>query len=265
MRGLALGGGAAFGAWQAGRMWRLVAEGADPWELVAGCSVGSVNALHLAQYPIGEEAEAVGDLRDLWHGLRTKDVHKRWCPFGQLHALWKTGVRDVRPLGKFLRSHVDLDRVRDSGRRIIVGAVTQATHEEVEWTEVDAEVLVEAVLASCAIPYAFEPQAVRGVPCVDWGVRTVVPVASLVREGCIDVDAISCNPEAIKPSGAPGNALDAGLAAVGATTHQIEADDLRGWDGVDLRVHRPDRHLGSSLDFSRRSNAWRWSLGSGEV
>jgi predicted acylesterase/phospholipase RssA len=234
------------------------------WSVVSGVSVGAVNAAHLAQWPVGEEAAALVDLWQLWHGLRTRDVHRRWCPFGKL-SFWKTGLRDLRPLERFLRKNLDPSRVRDSGRRLIVGAVTRATSEEVEWTEADADVLVDAVVASCAIPFAFEPQLVRGVAYVDHGVRTVCNIGALLRSGCDDIDAIACFPEELPPFPEPSNALDAGLHAVDAQNHQILADDLAIPlpPGVALNIYRPDRDLGDGMDFSPPTNAWRWQLGEG--
>jgi len=262
MLGLALGGGAAHGSWQAGRMRRLALKG-HQWPIVAGASVGSINGAHLAQYPIGEEAQATRDLYKLWLKLRTKDVHRRWFPFGLLHSLWRKGVRDLRPLEKFLKKHLDVEKVRDSGRKLIVGAVGRAASTEKTWTEVDADVIVDAIMASCAIPYAFEPQKVDGVDHVDWGVRTVIPVRALAAAGCTEVEVIGCAPEIPEPAPTPKNALEAGLAQVAATTHQIGLDDL-ATSLVPLDVHRPKTDLGDSLDFEPETNAWRWELGAGD-
>jgi len=272
MLGLALSGGAARGAWQAGKAASL----ARPWDVVAGVSVGAVNAAHLAQYPVGEEAQAFEDLRKLWHTLKTSDVHKRWCPFGMIHSLWRKGVRDLRPLRSFLRKHLEPWRVRDSGRKLIVGAVTYSSRQWVEWTELDHVVLIDAVLASCAIPYAFEPQEVPqlvsptetapGPLYFDGGVQTVAPVEPLIRAGCTEVDAVVCFPFDPPVAAPASNALEAGLAAVDTMSYQILADDLRcNYAGVRddaaVVIYRPDRDLGDGLDFSPQTNAWRWQLG----
>jgi predicted acylesterase/phospholipase RssA len=232
-----------------------------PWEVLAGTSGGAVNAGHWCQYPVGQEAQAAVASRRLWHNLRTRDVHRRWCPFGKL-SVWKTGLRRL-VVERYLRKHLDPYKVRDSGRKAIIGAVTRATSEEVEWTEADADVLIDAIVASCAIPFAFEPQTVAGVAYVDWGVRTVCPVEPLVRAGCTEIDAIACFPAELPPFPPPRNALQAGLHAVDAQNHQILADDLATPlpPGVELTVYRPDRDLGDGMDFAPSTNAWRWQFG----
>jgi len=261
MLGLALSGGAARGAWQAGRAHSLARQ----WEIVAGVSVGSVNAAHLAQYELGDEARAMEDLRVLWHSLRTRDVHRRWFPFGALHSLWRTGVRDVRPLRKFLCRHLSPARIIASGRGLRIAAVCYATRQWRVWTEEDAAGVVDQVMASCAIPYAFEPQAVAGVRYVDGGVRTVVPFATLVQAGCTEVDAIVCFPDPPPIAEPPGNALEAGLASVDTQSYQLILDDLQTPQvPCELHVYRPDRDLGDGLDFSPETNAWRWQLGADE-
>jgi len=268
MLALALSGGASRGAWQAGRLSAMRRQ----WEIVSGVSVGSINAAHLAQYEIGDEDRAAEDLRALWHSVTTKQVHRRWFPFGMLHGLWRPGVRDVRPLRKFLLRHLEPWRIRDSGRRLVIGAVTYSTRRWVEWTEVDAPIVVDAIMASCAIPYAFEPQPTKtidscgevlpGPLCVDGGVRTVIPVESLVRRGATEIDALLCFPLQPPPAEPPASALSAGLEAVDTQSLQIAADDLQcELAGAELTVYRPDRDLGDGLDFSPEQSAWRWRLG----
>ncbi len=267
MLALALGGGAARGAWQAGKLSAL----RRPWEIVAGVSVGAVNAAHLAQYPVGEEDRAAEDLRALWHELKTRDVHRRWCPFGMLHGLWRPSVRDIRPLRRFLKQQLRPWEIRDSGRKLIIGAVSYATRRWVEWTEADPELIIEAVIASCAIPYAFEPQEVRtkaeggellpGPLFVDGGVRSVVPVESLARRGATHIDALVCFPLSPPPAEPPKNALSAGLESVDTQSLEIIADDLLRHGDAELTVYRPDRDLGDGLDFEPQTNAWRWRLG----
>lgn len=254
--GLALSGGAARGSWQGGRLTGLL----KPWEIVAGVSVGAINAAHMAQYPVGSEAEALVALSALWHRLRSKDVYKRWFPFGKLHALWRTGVYNLHPLLKLLGKHLSIEKIRTSGRELRVGAVNYATREWHEWTE--ADVTVFSVLASCAIPYAFEPVSVDGVLYQDGGIRTVAPIETLVREGCNEVDAVVCFPEYPPVAELPDNALEAGLAAVDTQNYQIIEDDLKHAEPLEsFWLHRPDRDLGDGLDFSPQQNAWRWELG----
>jgi len=271
MRGLALSGGAAKGAYQAGVMHRLALEGLS-WDIVAGVSCGSINAAGMAMHVLGEELEATSWLRDQWFSLNTRDVHRRWCPFGRL-SWWKKGIRNLAPLRRHLHRCIDPFRIKNSGRQLIIGAVARGTREWVEWTEVDADIIVDAVMASAAIPFAFQPQwadppedsGVEAQHYVDGGVRSIVPVESLVRVGCDEIDVILCQPKVLPPASKPKNPLDAGLDAVDTTGDQILRDDLTHLEtsGIPFNIYRPAFPLGDGMDFSSAENRRRWEIGAG--
>jgi len=171
-------------------------------------------------------------------------------------------VRDLSPLRQFLTHHLSPERIAGSGRKLRIGAVACATGLWKEWTEADSALVVDAVMASAAIPYVFEPQLVDGVAYFDGGVRSVAPVESLMDAGCDEIDSIVCSPLHPKANKRFSNALEAGLASVDIMTDQITNDDLRVCvPGGGLSVYRPDRDLGDSLDFEPETNAWRWALG----
>lgn len=259
MNGAAFGGGAARGAFAGGMAMATHRR----WEAVGGTSTGAVAAAHLAQYEPGDEAKALVDLQLKWLALRNKDVYKRWCPLGRL-SWWKTGSYNIGPLRKYLSREENLSpqRIKDSGRRLIITAVSQATRELVLFTEEDADDIVDIVMASCAIPYAFEPQVADGRLMFDGGVRCVVPVVPLLELGCDEVDAYCCFPKTLPVADPPKNMLDAGLQAVDIQNHEIQENDLAaGQEKGAVVIHRPDRDLGDGLDFSPATNAWRWDLG----
>ena len=65
-------------------MWGLVNYGnpADfEWDVVSGVSAGSINALAMSGYPVGQEAEMAQWLSDEWKNLKTEDVWVDW-PWG---------------------------------------------------------------------------------------------------------------------------------------------------------------------------------------
>ena len=105
-RVLVLSGGGSNGAWEAGVMWGLVNYGnpADfEWDVVSGVSAGSINALAMSGYPVGQEAEMAQWLSDEWKNLKTEDVWVDWPWGGKTKGLTlEPGIVDNSPLLTFL-------------------------------------------------------------------------------------------------------------------------------------------------------------------
>ena len=69
-KALALSGGGAHGAFEAGVLWGLFKNDPDKskyeYDIVSGVSAGSINALGIAAYPIGKEEELADLLSEEW-------------------------------------------------------------------------------------------------------------------------------------------------------------------------------------------------------
>jgi len=102
-RALVLSGGGSKGAFEAGVLQRLMGEEQRDYDLLCGTSVGAINAAYLAQTPLGQPREAAAKLRALWDTVTTEKIHRRWFPFGNVAALWKTSVYDSEPLHSWIR------------------------------------------------------------------------------------------------------------------------------------------------------------------
>ena len=68
-RGLALSGGANYGAWEAGIIWGLTHYG-DPkdytWDIITGVSAGGINTAATAGFDVGDEVAMAEYLSTLW-------------------------------------------------------------------------------------------------------------------------------------------------------------------------------------------------------
>ena len=76
-RALVLSGGASNGAWEIGVLWGLINYGIASdyeYDVVTGVSVGSINSLFLAGWPLGQEKEMVQAGSDLWNNMTTARV-----------------------------------------------------------------------------------------------------------------------------------------------------------------------------------------------
>ena len=78
MKALILSGGGAHGAFQVGVIKRL-AELGHQWDLVAGVSVGAINAMQMAMYAPKDHLQAARELEQFWYNIRGNDtIYRNW-------------------------------------------------------------------------------------------------------------------------------------------------------------------------------------------
>ncbi|MHA1573296.1 MAG: patatin-like phospholipase family protein [Alphaproteobacteria bacterium] len=262
MRVLVLSGGGSYGAFQAGVISTLPRD----YDAFCGVSVGALNSVGLAQHP--DWAHAKRELVRLWESITTRQVYKHHFPFGYIHALWETSFYNSAPLQDFLETHLDVDAVRESGKRVRVGAVSMTTGAYEVFDENDAD-LVGAVLASSAFPLMFSLPMVHGNLWIDGGVRNQTPLRSAFDLGATEIDVILTTPRnAPAPSPKLDNVIDVGLAVLQVMVDEIFQTDLKcaqlynelaqrdsiaaaGKRHVPIRIiEPPEAWTGSPLDFN---------------
>lgn len=179
--GLALGGGGVKGMAHVGVLSALAARGAR-FDRVAGTSVG---ALVGAFYAAGFSPEAM-------HRLFSE------VPLSALFGLRLDGraLVDVGPMGAFLREQLADARIEDLPVPLTVVCTDLATGERVCLERGD---LVDAVMASSAVPGVFAPVRLDGRVLVDGGLSSNLPVGVLRERGCARVVAVRL----FGPGGAP--------------------------------------------------------------
>ena len=88
---LALSGGGAKGAYEAGVLWGLVNNANSStslaWDVVTGVSIGSVNTGGIVLWAPGDEKGMVQWLSDTWAGLKSSDIYVDWKPLGIVTGL----------------------------------------------------------------------------------------------------------------------------------------------------------------------------------
>ncbi len=156
---------------------------------VYGASVGAVNA---AAYASDPTIEGVKRLEDIWAHLRPDDifprnrVHGPWLFFQQRSSVYaNSGLRRV------LESGTTLDRIEDA--QVPLGVVaTSLTDGSERWFT--SGPLIEAVLASAAIPGIFPPVAIGDELFIDGGVVNNVPISRALAEGATRLYVMLCSP-----------------------------------------------------------------------
>ena len=171
-RALVLSGGGLKGAFQAGAIYHLIAHRRCDFSEIAGVSVGSLNAVVLAQAQRDENPEAslknmaerAEKLVDLWHNIRSsKQILKpRWPGWMWVLALryglfGTESINTFDPLMHLIQSNVDMDAL-DRGRPVRVGSVSlwDGTYREVgpgaTFPNNDRKYFLQYVYASALIP-----------------------------------------------------------------------------------------------------------------
>ncbi|MEU4229043.1 patatin-like phospholipase family protein [Nonomuraea sp. NPDC026600] len=171
-----LGGGGVLGAHEVGMLQALDEEGIVP-DLVVGTSVGALNGVLLAADPV----RAVERLSSLWRSdvVRTAFAGS-WVT--RLSTLARTGthLHPIGPLRALLSEMVPVSRIEELAVpfQCVAASVERAT---AHWF--DQGPLVDAVLASCAVPGLLPPVSIGGEHFFDGGLVHSIPVGRAVQLG----------------------------------------------------------------------------------
>lgn len=176
-----LGGGGLLGASEVGMLQALAEAGISP-DLVVGSSVGALNGAAVAAEP-GEGTAA--RLADLWAELGSRDVFGAGV-LGQLRHLARTGtaLHDSEGLRSLLQAQAGDRRIEDLPVRFecVAASIEQA---RAHWFT--SGPVVDAVLASCAVPGLLPPVRVGDEHYVDGGLVDSLPVGRAVALGATEV------------------------------------------------------------------------------
>lgn len=171
-----LAGGGSFGAVQVGMLRELLADGVTP-DLVVGSSVGAINGAYLAGSPT---PQGVARLEALWRGLRRQDVF----PVGLRSLAGLLGRRnfmvDACGLRRLLEQNLPYQALERAALPLHVVATDLLGGAVVR---LSAGPVVDAVLASCAIPAAFPPVRIGERYLMDGAVASNTPIRAAMELG----------------------------------------------------------------------------------
>lgn len=191
MRALVLSGGGVKGAYQIGALKHLINERGLKYDIVCGVSVGALNVSFLSMFK--DDKEGFTGLLKFWESLDSTKIYKRWFPFGKLHALWEKSLYNSQPLIDLMHSSIDMNRVRSSGKKVAVGAVSLDTGNYRLFTEQD-DCFIDGVLASSSFPGGLKPISIDNQLWTDGGVKHITPLKAAISLGADEVDMILCSP-----------------------------------------------------------------------
>ncbi|WP_049568802.1 patatin-like phospholipase family protein [Nonomuraea sp. SBT364] len=171
-----LGGGGLLGAHEVG-MLQALGEAGIAADLVVGTSIGALNGALLAAAP----GDAVAKLTSLWRSDVVRTAFSgSWV--ARLSTLARTGthLHPVTPLRTALEELVPVGRIEELAVpfQCVAASVERAgAHWFTEGP------LVEAVLASCAVPGLLPPAVIGGEHFFDGGLVHSIPVGRAVQLG----------------------------------------------------------------------------------
>jgi len=207
MRGLALEGGGARGAYQIGVVKALYEEG-HSFDGFVGTSIGSINAAILAQ---GDFDLAL----ELWSNISMEQVfHEDDLPILKLadinevkhgHGL-KSMLTDAKnalseivhnrglrtdKMKEFLKQYIDEEKIRKSGKDFGLVAVSVSEHKayELMLSEIPNGQLVNYIMASSSVP-GFHLETIDGNTFVDGGLYNNCPSNLLIQKGYDEIIAV---------------------------------------------------------------------------
>jgi NTE family protein len=174
--GFVLSGGANLGSIHVGMVKALLEAGIKP-DVIVGTSIGAVNAAHLAADPSLEQVER---LQESWCGVRARDIFPL-SPVHNARALFKEGaffsphrwrkfVTDRLPYRTFDETAVPL-------------RITATDYDEGRSVVFDSGPVVEAVLASTALPGIFPPHEIDGRYYLDGAISEQLPLKVALDAG----------------------------------------------------------------------------------
>jgi NTE family protein len=243
-----LAGGGSLGAVEVGMLEALVEAGVRA-DLVVGASAGALNGAFFAGRP---DASGVRALREIWLGLRGRDVFP-FSPLGSLLGVLalRDHIIDPTPLRRLLEKHLRIRAIEDAVIPLHVVATDVLTGSQIVLSHGP---IVPAVLASAAIPGVFPPVRIAGEYLFDGGIASNTPISAALELGAERVIVLptgfSC--EMKRP---PPSALAMALHGVNLIiARQLVVDIERFTDRTQIRVIPPLCPLATQpFDFSDAS------------
>jgi NTE family protein len=177
MDAFVLGGGGQLGAGEVGMLRALLERGIAP-DLVVGTSVGAINGAAVASEPT---LAMVQRLHDTWSDIERSDVFAGSL-LNRLATLARTGthLHGNDALRAALTEALPIALIEDLPVRFqcVAASIERAAEH---WFFDGA--LVDAVLASAAVPGILPPVEVRGEHYIDGGIVNSIPVDRAVQLG----------------------------------------------------------------------------------
>ena len=211
VKALVLGGGSLKGAFQVGAAMALFESGFVPDKLY-GISVGSLNAIFIANEAARQQAEtgevnwekAGKYLIEFWIRNITKPsdvaVIRSRFRMGYNTVMSRfDGLLDNSPIKNLIRSHVNLDSIKNGPVTIKVGAV-DIIEGDMCYADAHDPHFLDYIYASSSLPFLMPAVQIGGDhrrAFLDGGLREVAPLRVAIEDGATDIACVACHSKKI--------------------------------------------------------------------
>jgi NTE family protein len=226
-----LGGGGTMGAYEVGMLAALIERGIAP-ELVVGNSIGALNGAAVAADP---STATVETLRSLWMNLDEERIFGG-SPFAPAASILKPGsthLHSNRPLRSLIERLLPVRRFEDL--KVPFQCVAASIERAAEHWFSEGP-LVDAIMASAALPGVLPVVEVDGEHFMDGGIVNSIPISRAVELGAREIYVLHVG-RIERPLKPPRNFLQvAAVAFEIARRHRFARDMAALPDGVVAHV-----------------------------
>jgi NTE family protein len=183
--------------------------------------------------------------------LAVASLYIPYFSLNHTHSIYST-----EPLRKLIETNLVVNKLRESGKILRVGAVSYTTGKYYSASGTD-EQIVDWIMASSAFPVFFPPVEIGGQYWTDGGVTNIVPLSDALAAGATEIDIILCSPPEIDAAESLPGIPQQLMRDLDIMTTEIQRNDLtarlNGKD-VKIRIFKPVSDLTSnSLSFDPTS------------
>ena len=226
----ALGGGGRLGASEVGMLRALFERDIVP-DLIVGTSIGALNGAAVAVEP---SAATVDRLEEIWSTLGKSEVFSGTVFSGAANLVRsRTALQSNEPLRALIERLLPAKTFADLA--VPFQCVAASIERAAEHWFFEGP-LVEAILASCAVPGILPAVEIDGEHFIDGGVVNSIPIARAVELGATEVFVLHVG-RIERPLTAPRNPWQVGMVAFEvARRHRFARDMASLPDGVIAHV-----------------------------
>jgi NTE family protein len=225
-----LGGGGHQGAYEVGMLKALLEHGITP-DLVVGTSVGALNGAAIAADP---SLATVARLRDIWLGLDDVSIFGGSFFAGAANLMRsRTHLHSNKPLREMIEKLLPAKTFEEL--HVPFQCVAASIEKAAEHWFAEGQ-LVEAILASAAVPGVLPPVEIGGEHFLDGGIVNSIPISRAVELGAKEIYVLHVG-RIERPLAPPKTPIQVAMVAFEIARRHRFARDLAGIpDGVVAHV-----------------------------
>jgi NTE family protein len=184
--GFVLSGGANLGSVHVGMAKALIEADIKP-DVVVGTSIGAVNAAYLAADPALDQVER---LREMWCSVRARDIFP-FNPLANCRALFREGALcSPHRWRRFVERRAPYRNIEEAAVPL---RITATDYDEGRSVVFDSGPVVDAIMASTALPGIFPPYRIGDRWFLDGAISDQLPLKVALDAGADTIFVMAVN------------------------------------------------------------------------